>query len=371
MKLYEETQELNAIRSILSGCGESELKEIKYHFDPMIRGIIREKIEKRKQDEKKEIEIAISEIYPGAKTVKIISFDPQRTKIWATESIVTTEWDGSWDCLTFTDTDADVLRDVNLKRFHTQESIDLGKYSTVRSNIKGPLLFLNQIKVCPYCGERRVDNWDTEPHPYFGYDEYENTNKDDVLSFLRNAKTSGLFNSSHAYTRCRECAGKTRLKAMEDVVKKMGGFGGTRDKIIARIHEIKKTTPPISEEKIERIKNKRRKGMVKQTEPEVESFTPETEPKQKSLYLMKDKELGLYKIGMSNNPKHRERTLMAQKPSIEMVGSWGDLGDHEREWHMHFEKERVRGEWFKLTPAQVRFFVHRCVSNTGPEIVTA
>lgn len=94
----------------------------------------------------------------------------------------------------------------------------------------------------------------------------------------------------------------------------------------------------------------------------LEEYEP-PEPESRYLYLMKDSDLNYYKIGVSKDPKIRESTLMAQKPSIKLVGQWEDLAYREREWHNHFHRERVRGEWFDLTPAQVRYFVHKCVKG--------
>jgi len=82
----------------------------------------------------------------------------------------------------------------------------------------------------------------------------------------------------------------------------------------------------------------------------------------KSLYLMKDKRAsGFYKIGVSQSPKAREKTLQSEKPSIQMVGNWESLGRYERKWHKFFDNQRKRGEWFKLSNSQVRFF---CESNS-------
>jgi len=79
---------------------------------------------------------------------------------------------------------------------------------------------------------------------------------------------------------------------------------------------------------------------------------------QKSLYIMKCKNTGHYKIGISANPKARESTLQSEKPSIKMVGQWDQLAGMERELHQQYADQRIRGEWFNLTPTQVRFICH-------------
>lgn len=78
----------------------------------------------------------------------------------------------------------------------------------------------------------------------------------------------------------------------------------------------------------------------------------------KSLYLMKDSTTGLYKIGVSNQPKFREKTLQSEKPTISMIGQWEKMGKYEKKIHTYFAKHRIRGEWFELARAQVAYFCH-------------
>jgi len=70
-------------------------------------------------------------------------------------------------------------------------------------------------------------------------------------------------------------------------------------------------------------------------------------------YLMKNNHTKLYKIGYSKNPKHREKTLQSQEPSIKMVKIWNK--NIERKLHKLYSEYRVRGEWFNLTPIQVKY----------------
>lgn len=70
-------------------------------------------------------------------------------------------------------------------------------------------------------------------------------------------------------------------------------------------------------------------------------------------YLMKNNNTKLYKIGYSKNPKHREKTLQSQEPSIKMVKIWNK--NIERKLHKLYSEYRVRGEWFNLTPIQVKY----------------
>jgi len=70
-------------------------------------------------------------------------------------------------------------------------------------------------------------------------------------------------------------------------------------------------------------------------------------------YLMKNNHTKLYKIGYSKNPKHREKTLQSQEPSIKMVKIWNK--NIEKKLHKLYSEYRVRGEWFNLTPIQVKY----------------
>lgn len=75
--------------------------------------------------------------------------------------------------------------------------------------------------------------------------------------------------------------------------------------------------------------------------------------KETKTYLMKNKRNGLYKIGRSITPLHRERTLQSEEPEIKMVKVWDD--NIEDTLHKKYDKHRVRGEWFNLTKTQVKY----------------
>jgi len=79
------------------------------------------------------------------------------------------------------------------------------------------------------------------------------------------------------------------------------------------------------------------------------------------VYLMKDLANNLYKIGKSVNPMLRERTLQSQKPTIDKVFHAMERPDfNESILHKRYADQRVRGEWFELSDAQVRFI---CVTG--------
>jgi hypothetical protein len=85
--------------------------------------------------------------------------------------------------------------------------------------------------------------------------------------------------------------------------------------------------------------------------------------KKSDLYIMKCNRTGYYKIGKSNNPKHREKTLQAETPNIQMIATFIEYGWQESEWHNYFVKHRLRGEWFDLTKTQVAYMVSKMRNN--------
>lgn len=72
------------------------------------------------------------------------------------------------------------------------------------------------------------------------------------------------------------------------------------------------------------------------------------------LYLMKDTSNGFYKIGISNNPIYREKTLQSEKPTIEIItvkefSSRKIALTFESSVHKVYDAKRLRGEWFELS----------------------
>jgi len=67
------------------------------------------------------------------------------------------------------------------------------------------------------------------------------------------------------------------------------------------------------------------------------------------LYLMRNVRNGYTKIGISDNPVFRERTLQSQEPEIDLIFSQDTDYRVEEMLHSHFADLRIRGEWFHLT----------------------
>jgi hypothetical protein len=76
------------------------------------------------------------------------------------------------------------------------------------------------------------------------------------------------------------------------------------------------------------------------------------------VYLMFDISNGYYKIGLSNNPEYREKTLQSEKPTIEKVcakeyPNRTIAAAIESALHKTYDSKRLRGEWFALNDEDV------------------
>ena len=79
-------------------------------------------------------------------------------------------------------------------------------------------------------------------------------------------------------------------------------------------------------------------------------------------YLIKNRRNGFYKIGRSINPLKREKTLQSEEPDIVMVNTWSR--NIERQLHIKYKDYRVRGEWFELSKAQVKYICTKYERST-------
>lgn len=76
------------------------------------------------------------------------------------------------------------------------------------------------------------------------------------------------------------------------------------------------------------------------------------------VYLMHDTVNGFYKIGISNSPEWREKTLQSEKPTIELLAAKKFIrrklaAAFEKALHETYSEKRLRGEWFQLSPEDV------------------
>lgn len=80
------------------------------------------------------------------------------------------------------------------------------------------------------------------------------------------------------------------------------------------------------------------------------------------VYLMHDTTNGYYKIGISNKPYYRERTLQSEKPTIELIISKKFpirriAESIEKSLHSSYDDKRLRGEWFELDERDVKHII--------------
>lgn len=92
---------------------------------------------------------------------------------------------------------------------------------------------------------------------------------------------------------------------------------------------------------------------VAKCNPLLSSYNNEHTSEPCCVYLMHDATNGFYKIGISNNPVYRERTLQSEKPTIELIKAKEfpvrKIAEaFESALHKTYESKRIRGEWFML-----------------------
>ncbi len=80
------------------------------------------------------------------------------------------------------------------------------------------------------------------------------------------------------------------------------------------------------------------------------------------VYLMYDKRTKLYKIGISNTPEFREKTLQSEQPLIELIAAKKYINRRiaaniEKALHETYSHKRKRGEWFILDKEEIEEIV--------------
>lgn len=76
-----------------------------------------------------------------------------------------------------------------------------------------------------------------------------------------------------------------------------------------------------------------------------------------TVYLMLNKRNGYVKIGKSNNPTYREKTLQSEEPEIEIITYRKTSEGTEQALHEMFSNKRLRGEWFNLNVEDIELAV--------------
>lgn len=99
---------------------------------------------------------------------------------------------------------------------------------------------------------------------------------------------------------------------------------------------------------------------------EQESLASLTEPiydEECYVYLMIDTTNSHHKIGISNKPEWREKTLQSEKPTIELLASKKFINRKiaaslEKALHETYSNKRIRGEWFLLELKEISEIEH-------------
>jgi hypothetical protein len=82
-----------------------------------------------------------------------------------------------------------------------------------------------------------------------------------------------------------------------------------------------------------------------------------------AVYIMADSTTKVYKIGISNDPNYRKRTLQRDKYSVVLYAyvyltSRDKAFSFERELHQMFNEKRLQGEWFELTDEELESIIN-------------
>jgi hypothetical protein len=126
----------------------------------------------------------------------------------------------------------------------------------------------------------------------------------------------------------------------------------------------------LSEANFQKVINKFAKDYIDLVEKEIEGYQPlirdiisrknySAEIKEECyVYLMIDVVNHHHKIGISNNPEWREKTLQSEKPTIELIASKKFVSRKiassiEKALHATYSEKRIRGEWFLLDKSDV------------------
>ena len=71
------------------------------------------------------------------------------------------------------------------------------------------------------------------------------------------------------------------------------------------------------------------------------------------VYLMRNERNGFIKIGKSDNPRYREKTLQSEEPEVSLIFAHPCPIWVEKGLHVLFSEKRLRGEWFSLSEDEI------------------
>ncbi len=98
--------------------------------------------------------------------------------------------------------------------------------------------------------------------------------------------------------------------------------------------------------------------VIKKEVPEYEEAISNVSDETCYVYLMHDLKNNFYKIGISNSPVYREKTLQSEKPTIILIKSKcfpkRKIAEIlEKTLHDNYSNKRIRGEWFSLNTEDI------------------
>lgn len=133
----------------------------------------------------------------------------------------------------------------------------------------------------------------------------------------------------------------------------------------ANYYDDEKSTYNFKGKAKDRIRSYRTQNPSKETSMLISDYT--TSEQSCFVYLMVDTTNNYHKIGISNNPEYREKTLQSEKPTIEKIcakeyPSRKIAESIEKALHASFADKRIRGEWFALNDQEVGIII-KTLSN--------
>ena len=95
------------------------------------------------------------------------------------------------------------------------------------------------------------------------------------------------------------------------------------------------------------------------------SYSNRMSRKSTHVYLIKQENSNMYKIGITNNVKKRTSSIQTSNPNplfLEHSGKVSNAKELERKLHSHFKRQKINREWFRLDTPDVDYVI-RCINE--------
>lgn len=87
------------------------------------------------------------------------------------------------------------------------------------------------------------------------------------------------------------------------------------------------------------------------------------------IYIIINKNTNHLKIGYSNNPEKRLKTLQTSSAfKLELISKFNGVISLEKYIHSYFKASNVSGEWFDMSDTKIIVFMRFCVGGFTPEV---